>query len=213
VVSATAGLGWTNGPTTGLVVKVGDYEGTNDTFSWSPNLLADDNNRLTALYNCLDGVRLTVRVGDPETATEPHFIRSATVRCFESAGMPAYVNGHNPDTHEYIVELSTGNSNDPGRPADAVRVIAKGGPYLGMRQRVRTTGSDPAVLTRDVTECKDQAAAGGVFTRTQMNNTADSAGMQSGWGQTTILPMVERFDRCLSGRGYVVEADKESAGL
>lgn len=210
VVSSSAGLGWSYGPTTGLVVKVGDYEGTNNTFSWPPSVLADKD-RLTALYSCLDGVRLSVRFADPEATAQPHLVRSAAVRCFESSGMPAYVSQHDSDAREYVVELSTGNSNDPSQPADAVRVAARGGPYLGARRRVRTTAADPAAVFHDAMECKDQATAGGVFTRTQMNSTPDSAGMQMGWGQTTILPMLGRFDRCLSNRGYVVEDDRDSA--
>lgn len=207
VISSTAGLSWSWQPASGLTVEVGDFAGTNATFSWSSVVLADTD-RLPALDSCLDKLRMAVRFADPETITEPHFIRSAAIHCFESAGMPASVSTHDHDAREYDVQLTTGNVRDSTEREPGVRLSASGGPYLGARRHIRTNAADPTTVVSDVTECRDRAAAGGVFTTTRMSGAPDSAGWQMSFGHTTIQPMVDRFDQCLKNRGYGVESAK-----
>jgi hypothetical protein len=152
---------------------------------------------------------MAVRFADPESLAQPHFIRTAAIHCFESSGMPAYLSTHEPDANEYDVELETGNVNDHTEREQGVRQFATAGPYLGARRRIRANVAEPPTVVKDVEACKDLAAADGVFTTTQMSTTPDSNGFQTTYGHTTIEPMLDRFDQCLSKRGYSVEPVKK----
>jgi hypothetical protein len=194
-------LSWTRQPAAGLVVTVGDFEGTNDTFSWSPELLTQTGST-PALESCLDRLRMAVRLGDSGGGAQPHFISSAAIQCFESSGMPAYATAHQPNASDYDVELATGNINKSIAPPPGVPLFATGGPYLGAHRHIRTSLADPATVAKDVQECRDKATADGVLTTSRMSADTQTT------GYVTIGPMIERFDRCLRDRGYSVESTK-----
>jgi hypothetical protein len=147
---------------------------------------------------------MVVRFSDPQTVEQPQFIRSSAIKCFESSGMPAYVNTRDPDASEYEVSLVTGNADESTPRQPGTRLQASNGPILGDRRLIRTKTAAPSTVSKDVNECKDAAVAGGVFTTTNVSNTPDSTGWQTTWGSTTIVPMMQDFDRCLSSRGYTV---------
>ena len=109
VIASTAGLGWSRQPTSGLVIKIGNFDGTNSTFSWPPAVAASAD-QLAALSSCLENLQMSVRFPDPANLTQPHFIESAAIHCFESSGMPAYVIAHERDANELpaaLVKIST----------------------------------------------------------------------------------------------------------
>jgi photosystem II stability/assembly factor-like uncharacterized protein len=51
LIASSAGLTWSQSPASGLVVKVNDFEGTNETFTWPSRALADtDDLSMMALF-------------------------------------------------------------------------------------------------------------------------------------------------------------------
>ena len=207
VTASTAGLAWNQGATSGMIVKVGDWEGTSEIYSWPAQALSDAE-ALRRLNACLDGLRMSVSFASPQNAQQPHFLRSATLRCIGRSGMPSYTDTVGPDATEYDVVITAGNVNDHIAPGPGSPVVAFGSPYLGAQRHIRSTSAVPATVASDVKSCTDQAAVRGVFTNVRSVTTPESSGLQATWNNTTIEPMVGRFDQCLRGRGYVVEVGK-----
>jgi hypothetical protein len=59
VTASTAGLAWNQGATSGVVIKVGDWEGTSEVYSWPAQALSDAE-ALRRLNTCLDSLRMGV---------------------------------------------------------------------------------------------------------------------------------------------------------
>jgi hypothetical protein len=207
VTASTAGVAWNQGATSGMVVKVGDWEGTSEIYSWPAQALSDAE-ALRRLNACLDSLRMGMSFASPQNAQQPHFLRSAALHCIERSGMPSYTDTVGPDATEYDVVITAGNVNDHIAPDPGSPVVALGSPYLGAERHIRMTSAVPATVASDVKSCTDQAAAHGVFTNVRATTTPESSGLQTTWNHTTIEPMVNRFDQCLRGRGYAVEAKK-----
>jgi hypothetical protein len=60
-------------------------------------------------------------------------------------------------------------------------------------------------VVKDVSECRDVAAARGVFTNSTQSSASDSVGWQMNSSSSSIRPMLERFDECLKKRNYTVQ--------
>jgi hypothetical protein len=207
VTASTAGLAWNQGATSGMVVKVGDWEGTSEIYSWPAQALSDAE-ALRRLNACLDSLRMGMSFASPQNAQQPHFLRSAALHCIERSGMPSYTDTVGPDATEYDVVITAGNVNDHIAPDAGSPVVAFGSPYLGAQRHIRATSAVPATVVSDVKSCTDQAATRGVFTNVRSATAPESSGLQTTWNHTSIEPMVNRFDQCLRGRGYVVGAKK-----
>lgn len=203
LIASHAGVVWSRTAASGMVIKIGDFEGTNDTFTWPSQALANTDS-LAALDTCLDNFRMQVRFASSQSREQPHFIRSGVVGCIERSGVSGYVNTRERDSTVYDVEFTTGNVNDSVAPERGAPLVSSGGPHLGALRHIRA-GAAPATVAIDVQACRDQAAAAGVFTTTRMSSSPDSSGRQASYGSTTIQPMLDRFDGCLRGRGYGVE--------
>lgn len=204
VIAAKAGIGWASPESGALTVRVFDYDGTNDDYSW-PSDGAPDAATAKALQDCLERLRWNASLADPDHLAQPHYIRTEAIRCFESSGVPPYVSVHQPDAQEYEVQVETGNIYKRTPPEQGARLYASGGPFLGGRRHIRADIPDATIVARDVHECLDEAAARGTAESTRLNAGTDSMGWGLSFSQTTIRPLLNRFDQCLVNRRYAVQ--------
>jgi hypothetical protein len=50
VIASTAGLSWSHQPTSGPIVKIGNFDGTNSTISWPPTVVASADQRTPLIH-------------------------------------------------------------------------------------------------------------------------------------------------------------------
>jgi hypothetical protein len=209
VIAGKPNVAWSRSSAGGLIVGVADFDGTNDSYVWPPGE-PSSSETLDELKECLEKVHWDVQFPDRDKTSQPLFVHAAAIRCFESLGLSGYVISHEPDAQEYVVQVSTGNLYDAQPPEKGNRIWASGAPFLGAQRKIQSSQADSKIVAKDVRECRDEATASGVFTSSTSSSGPDSVGWQTTHSSTTIRPMLERFDRCLTNRKYSVQPVGES---
>lgn len=217
VVATTTEVGWRFDSSSGLIVKIGDFDGTNDTFTWPIDALEDEE-RIQKFETCLEEMKTNLREARSTGKAEPHAMHTAVLACITSSGMPAYTTSAGQNATEYEVELQADRPHQDFRQDVGFRTASKEAPLVA-HSRIRTEAAPPEVAS-DVNACAREASARGVYSTDQIGTWGDTggmtggmiggmtAGMMGGSSRVSIEPLIERFDSCLRGRGYVVEPTK-----
>lgn len=206
VIATTTEVGWRYDSSSGLIVNIGDFDGTNSTFTWPIDAL-DDEARMQKFEACLGEMRDNLRATRSAYKAEPHALHTAALACITSSGMPAYSATAGQNATEYEVELQAkGRREDLGLEV-GFRPPSNEAPLVGYRH-IRTQAAPPEVA-RDVSACASEASARSLFSTDRTVPGGNFGGLTAG-GMTklTIEPLIERFDGCMRDRGYVVQPTK-----
>lgn len=193
------------------ILRAVEIDGRGFSLSWS-GVAAVPDSALWAFQHCLDYGPVFRPQGrrTPPAWRQAGLVRTETFRCIGVAGLPQAPESALPAPDAFDVWLGVTAPDigaEPGNP-----LWSSGASTLGGMRLVRKAGvGELSVVTADARACRDVAQQGGAIDSYQSPIPGNSTDPFLQTYMVSAAGLLGRFDRCMSQRGYELQAPPDES--